>query len=662
MERNSLIEESLARAFQLAYFIHGDKETALNIVTEAFAKLEVAVAAQDKRLYYTPTGRAARAERFRTKVSVSELHLLQRLVYIESEPYERRAEQSHNGEFPDEEDMLIYFIKHLARITTRRNSFYVTLGLSRLLHNYSTAETMEMYNVLVQDPGRVRDDYYYRSRKGRLMKELKERFGDRLRVTRGARGEERFQTDEAPGERAELARECLREFTPWNTNCAIPEGLDPFTEEIHDLAFDGSDPDREHAVEVNRFHAMLHPDCFARLTRSLNFASPAERLTTPYFSMSKDRDQDPDRKPPRRSRRAPRLDEAELNAVKDALAKRSSRRKTAAAGLLRVIVDGSERARLDLNRANRVRFEARETDELIEVRSADGLLLATYLLTQDESREMRRPNQSSIVLEGGQRISFTMTGDAGVETIDLSYRETRLNRAAALYLRRLGLAAGDLWRASWGAAWKPALAFAAIVIVILGLTLYWRGHNEPPREKTAENDKHSSKTPAPPSPHPGASPAPRDEIKRHAPAPQRPSDDSPLIAQREPSPHEVLRGERLATDGASLLAVKKVHVDPFGDDPIGKQFRDQLTSALRANRRFTLTANRDEADAVLKGKLTATRPEQASATVRLVNVKGDVLWPVKGPGAGKQYQGSVTTMASQIARDLLADMDRAERK
>src|SRR5262245_28255062 len=198
MERNALMDGSIARAFQLAYFIHGDRETALHIATEAFAKLEVATAAQDKRLYYTPTGRAARVERFRTKVSVGELHLLQRLVYVESEPYERPPEQSPNGKFPDEEDMLIYLIKPLVRITVRRNSFYVTLGLSRLLHNYSTAEAMEMYNVLVQDPGRVRDDYYYRSRKGRLMKELKERFGDRLRVMRGARGEERFLTDDTP--------------------------------------------------------------------------------------------------------------------------------------------------------------------------------------------------------------------------------------------------------------------------------------------------------------------------------------------------------------------------------------------------------------------------------------------------------------------------------
>jgi hypothetical protein len=123
-----------------------------------------------------------------------------------------------------------------------------------------------------------------------------------------------------------------------------------------------------------------------------------------------------------------------------------------------------------------------------------------------------------------------------------------------------------------------------------------------------------------------------------------------------------VRSEKLALDGASLLAVKKVHVDPFGDDSTGKQFRDQLTAALRANRRFTLTANRDEADAVLKGKITTTRPEQVSATVRLVNAKGSVLWPINGPVAGKQYQGAGATIAGQIARDLLADMDKAERK
>jgi hypothetical protein len=676
MERNALIEESIARAFQLAYFIHGDKETALNIAAEALAKLDVAAAAQDKRLYYTPTGRAARADRFRTKVSVGELHLLQRLVYVESEPFERQAEQSPNGESADEEDMLIYFIKHLVRITVRRNSFYVTLGLSRLLHNYSTAEAMELYNVLVQDPGRVRDDYYYRSRKGRLMKELKERFGDRLRVTRGARGEERFQTEDAPDRHAELARECLQEFTPWSTECAIPAGLDPLVEEIHDLVFDGSDPDREHAIEVNRLHAALHPDCFARLAASLNFASPADRLTTPYFYMARDQNNDQDRKPPRRSRRAPRLDEAEMDAVKNALAERSSRRKTAAAGLLRIIVDGSERARLDLNQTSRARFETRENDELIEVRSADGLLLATFLLNHGESQESIRPERSSIVLENGQRISFSPVRNPDDETagatIDLSYRETRLSRAAALYLRRIGFVAGDLWRRPRSAAWKLAPAFAALIIIALGLIFYWSGRERERQESVVEsNHRQKTESPAPPSPSPSISPTPGGGKKRPAPAPRTHS-APPLLVFREPKPNEPetqpevgpydVRSEKLALDSATLISVKKVYVDPFGDGSIGMQFRDQLTAALRANRRFSLTANRDDADAVLKGRIITARPEQVSATVRLVNAKGEVLWPPKGPVTGKQYQGPVAIITGQIARDLLADMEKAERK
>jgi hypothetical protein len=119
MIRSVRLEEAGARAFELAYFIHGDRAVALRIAAEAMAKLEVVSAAQDKRLYYTPAGRApsANGDRFRNKVSVSERLLLQRLVYVESEPHERRDEEAsiptHN-----EEDMLIRYIKHLAQITT----------------------------------------------------------------------------------------------------------------------------------------------------------------------------------------------------------------------------------------------------------------------------------------------------------------------------------------------------------------------------------------------------------------------------------------------------------------------------------------------------------------------------------------------------------------
>src|SRR3954465_9461788 len=200
---NSISPDELPnRAFQLAYFLHRERKIAVEIATRALNKLQLAATAQGKRLYYRLTGRAD-ARKARSKVSLGEPHLLQRLVYVESEEYERKRELAAqhsnpgNGVKPaHHSDLVVYFIKHLVRITTRRNSFYVTLGLSRLLYNYSTAETMELYNLVIQDPDRVHDDYYYRSRKGVLLKELKERFGELIETSKGARGEQRWRPND----------------------------------------------------------------------------------------------------------------------------------------------------------------------------------------------------------------------------------------------------------------------------------------------------------------------------------------------------------------------------------------------------------------------------------------------------------------------------------
>ena len=79
------------RAFQLAYFLHCERNIALEIATRALNKLQLAATAQGKRLYYRLTGRLD-ARKSRSKVSLGEPHLLQRLVYVESEQYERLKE------------------------------------------------------------------------------------------------------------------------------------------------------------------------------------------------------------------------------------------------------------------------------------------------------------------------------------------------------------------------------------------------------------------------------------------------------------------------------------------------------------------------------------------------------------------------------------------
>lgn len=680
MERKDPTDESFARAFELAYFIHGDRATALKIATEALARLEVALAAQDKRLYYR------NPERHRTKVSVSELHLLQRLVYVTSEPLERQAEQAATTAAPGEEDMLVRFIKHLVQITIRRNSFYVTLGLSRLLYNYSTAETMNLYNVVVQDPDRVRDDYYYRSRKGKLMQEVKERFGDQLAVTRGARGEERFQTAERQDSYAALVRQSLETFTPWQTDCAIHDRVDPFAEEIALLAFSGDDPDQEHTVEVNRFHAVLHPDCFLRLIESLKLESPEARLAAPLFMT---RDHDEDHTPPRRSRRAPQLDAAELADVRNLLAEESARRKHALAGLLRIVVDGRERAQFDPRRAGSVNFAVDEDDELIEVRTArteGDVLLAARLLTDSALQ-----SEHSITLEGGQKLSFTFapttdaTGEMTGANVRVAYHETSLRRAIALSLQRSRFALTDFLQHN--AALKPALAFAALAVFAVALALYWQAVKTKSNEEIVTNP-----TPTPtviaPSPTPEIQPAPT--LPRRKPRETNPSLEKratgaaaqPLIANRNrteqsprPAPREEIllppdsgipteetRGLKLATDDKELIAVKKVHIDPPGSGSEADELRRELITKLRAGQRLLITDNRNDADAVLKGRMTVARNGQVSLTVRLINAGGTVVWPVKGPLTGRQYQGSVGVIADQIVRDILSDIQKAERK
>src|SRR5437870_873005 len=141
-------KDLLNRAFRLGYFLHGERDTAVQIAVRAVNKLQLAATAQGKRLYYRLTGRTDARRKARSKVTLSEPHLLQRLVFVESEEYERQKEQnviapaSAADRPAHESDLVIYFVKHLVRITTKRNSFYVTLGLSRLLYNYTTAETM----------------------------------------------------------------------------------------------------------------------------------------------------------------------------------------------------------------------------------------------------------------------------------------------------------------------------------------------------------------------------------------------------------------------------------------------------------------------------------------------------------------------------------------
>jgi hypothetical protein len=389
------MEEKLRQAFQLAYFILREEQAALRATREAVSALDVTLVRQDKRIHYLPG--------HRTKVSLGEWQMLQRLVYIAAEAEERCQEERGVTEAA----LVMHYLKHLVYITVCRNSFFVALGLSRLLHNYTTAETVQIYELVLQDPDRGRDDSYYRRRKAQLMQELLARFGAMLTVQRGARGEERFQA--LPDAQSYLAwiRECLRKFTPWETRCNLPPAFDPYTDELPSLRFRGDDPDGEHEVEIRRLHALLHPDCFQRLLAALRLDPPARRLEVPQFQLCNSQ---PPAPPHGGQPHTAQLSEEDMQKLKESVIQERERRRRFSPAWLRIVVDGAQRARWPLAQSQHGQIEIAPGDKLIEIygsRDGEELRLAAHLLSYDVDDHLR-PVAAALTLEGGQQLRLAV--------------------------------------------------------------------------------------------------------------------------------------------------------------------------------------------------------------------------------------------------------------
>jgi hypothetical protein len=685
----------------LAYFLHCERKTATEIATRALNKLQLAATAQGKRLYYRLTGRAD-ARKSRSKVSLGEPHLLQRLVYVESEEYERRKEAaaqdspSHGGATPARKtDLVVYFIKHLVRITTKRNSFYVTLGLSRLLYNYTTPETMELYNLVIQDPERVHDDYYYRSRKGVLLKELKERFGTLVEVAKGVRGEQRWRADEDTSRHSALVRECLSWFTPWSTPCVVPETFDRLSDTIQPLSFEGRQPDEEHEVEVNRIHAALHPDCFARLAAANRLAAPDERLELPHFFLADTDDTDEG------SRTPPHLSADEVRAINGLLAQEAMRRKAASAGFLRVLVDGNQVAEINPQHSPVAQFQVDEEAEIIEVYSADqrgSLLLATHIF--DFSGSARQ--NFIITVEGGQRITFTVNlvrdenGSTTGAQVAVAFKETAPVRAASVAARRMWTSvfgtAGDVTPRSLG-WWKPVAAFTVLALLFAGAWWAWTNR------QSQNNFVRVTPVPTPAAPPIGSatpeSGKPKGGEQERAPAPPlnrstgNDATPAPVLAQREPATRErdetfverslvpnssanaepVEAGTRGVWNrtvmGKRLDEVRRVHIQAVSETASSAELSAQLRASLATNSGVQLS-DAEQADAALKisAQSTSLHPDDSRVivTVRAVNANGYVVWPGSRRGSSWRYVGRPHYVAERLVADLTRDIETAKRR
>jgi hypothetical protein len=660
------VDELLNKAFELAYFILGDRAASIYVAMAAMDKLKVASTNQGRRLYYTPTGRSAYPAA-RTKVNLNELHLLQRLVFIESELFERLLEGQ--GKDLQQDDLIIRYIKHLVRITTKHNSFYVTLGLCRLLYNYSTADASEIYNLALQDPERIRDDYYYRSRKQRLMQEIKGRFGNLIKTERGLRREERFQSQEDSQRFVVLVNECLNRFTPWHSACVLPTRIEPKVNVITSLLFVGDDPDQEHEIEMNRIHSLIHPECLGRLTTALGLPLPNERIDLPLFHLSSvDSWPNDDRFKPAS------LTEGELDAIRHYLDKNSVHRKQYSQTELSLLVDGRRHSEFELQPASEINFSLADGAELIEVRSQYSLEdtgdipLALALMNYDQSGV--RSSNPSLLLASGQRLALRVSpatdpsGAAYGATLRIGYESKTAHgaffRATQQIANRVqGLIVTLTLRGPSPA--KLALALLLVAMSAIGLWAYLHSRtssNSPRLAKLQVQDGNKE--------HPGSS-QPTAEGGRAQTDESEPERNG-RVAQHTASPtgapsandSDRLRGTKPRPASVALPLVKRVFVDSLGDDPFGQQLREQLIAGLKTSDRLVLVSNRADADAVFRG--SATAGETPSIVLELVNAGGQTIWSFSPGKGGSTLSANPSEAALSILRALLQAINQAERK
>lgn len=397
--------ELLQASFQLAYFIFPDRSTAIDILVRALEKLRVRSRREIKRLYW----RDKHAQRPVRRIARSDVDMLQWLIMFESEEDERAQERAGN---PSLRSMAIRYIKHLVQVTTALSSFYVNVGLTRLLRNYSTIEAQRIYEMLMcRYPG---PDEYRRA-KAALMDKMNQRFAGFVKITRVEHGELRFETFEDQKRWAGLVDDCLRSFTPWSTQGHSSQFVTANGGNIKVAStYRAADTD-QNEMEMRCCRILIEPACYSELLKEMAFDPPATKLALPRFVMTEKQEKSGDNRT--QPRRPPELSQEDLDKIQRRLAATDARRRNINPRLVTIVIDGVEHTQLDLTQKRQVQIEVEAGASLVEIRGEDDrgdLLLATHLISY--ANDVFELSKATAVLNKGKlKLGITPIATPGQE-------------------------------------------------------------------------------------------------------------------------------------------------------------------------------------------------------------------------------------------------------
>jgi hypothetical protein len=195
---------------------------------------------------------------------------------------------------------------------------------------------------------------------------------------------------------------------------------------------------------------------------------------------------------------------------------------------------------------------------------------------------------------------------------------------------------------------------------------------------------------------------------------------SPAQTVTTPTPPptaQTKQSESAPVDKAKALSrVRRIYVENFGSAEAAQQLQAMLIASLTDCKRLTVTEDKTKADAILKGFATEKTSQEvhaygsgtsvatasgghsgsisgsggnisgssqgafgaaasaindssvntetidsSKASVRLVNEDGDVIWTSTQESKGAKYKGASADVADKIVKQLLRDIERAEK-
>ena len=597
-------------AYELAYFIHVNKETACFVAEDALDQLPLMLGKQGT--YRKPPGLLSgflkggeRSRPVRRTLKLNEPQMLQWLVYQHSESWEREAERGEGLYLPNEEDMTVRYLKHLVFITLRLGSFYVSLALGQLLHQFDRRQTRLFYDILTQsDSARMKDMGYIGKQRLELLKRISQRFDGIIQTTKTPQGERQILTQPTTPSIIELVNECLGHFTPWETACVIESGFD--VTDIPGLYFSGADID-EDRIEMDRIHTVVDPDCFARFAEGLrkyarnlpddsldkgcNFDAP-NQLAVPRFSNFSSG-------PPRGDRcQPPSLTKADYVRLQRTLDARARQRKIFTPNMLFVYVDATQTQSIDLSCTNRVEFSIGPEAGVIDVCGRDekeALTLATLLVEFDRI-PIGGTFRDAIVHEGGQKIEVQLTpvrnasGEVESAQVLVSYAETRLMRFISRRTREDQFEISESPRQRYAWLLKTCMTLGLMAAATIFVWFQFRSTPQevsPPQQ--AEQLSTEEEKPVPPVSQPA--PPERPTTKDSAPVLARATWSSDPQSALRSIPIEPTRGEVVQLDLSRRQTQGFLRIPAYGPDGVKySHYRITLVAAGKRYLRQTLRA------------------------------------------------------------------------